>query len=340
MIIDNSEMNKYRAITVNAALLAVLVIAVPLLFSRAPQIQQHRLEPFVWNMGHILLFFALTWLALNLGLLQRKAGFWTLLIGINLAILLLGFAIEAIQATQGREASLQDIYKNSLGATLAILLHPTIKPAKRKMLWVLRLALLLLLVGVSLPLAKNTLDWLYARASFPVLANFETPFEAVRWREGNPAVIRTDSGNHLLSNEFRPAQYSTLTFINFQPDWRDHACLQLRVKNTSAENVLLHLRINDRQHNLNNRPYSDRFNMRLDLQPGWNEVDIPIRQISEAPRGREMVLAEIEEITFFTVRIGRPVTLYLDDLKLGNHAADCVDKPATGPDQGTAVKPK
>ena len=63
MIIDNSEMNKYRAITVNAALLAVLVIAVPLLFSRAPQIQQHRLEPFVWNMGHILLFFALTLLA-------------------------------------------------------------------------------------------------------------------------------------------------------------------------------------------------------------------------------------------------------------------------------------
>ena len=35
MIIDNSEMNKYRSITVNAALLAVLVIAVPLLFSRA-----------------------------------------------------------------------------------------------------------------------------------------------------------------------------------------------------------------------------------------------------------------------------------------------------------------
>ena len=172
----------------------LLVIAVPLLFTTEMKLYQHRLMSFVWNIGHILLFFSLVWLGLNLARQPSKPGFWALLLGVNILVFGLSVGIEEIQGAQGRQNSLEDIYKNCLGASLALLLHPKTKVAGDRAISVMRGFAFMLLAFALLPLAINTIDALYARASFPVLADFESHSKpnagtAITWPLPKPRAV-------------------------------------------------------------------------------------------------------------------------------------------------------
>ena len=320
---EKPAINKSSTKILDSLLILILLAAVPLLFTQAPEVQRHRLLPYVWNMGHILIFFIATWLFLKLPGLQRRMRFWPLFLGINIAVLFVGIGIELIQEVRGRSFSFQDIFKNGIGASAALLIHPTIRPFRAGMLYFSRGLLLVAFLIACWPLGKNTIDWLYARNSFPVLADFETPFEMERWRRGNDKEIIEEFDNRLMINEFLNTRHSTLTFANFQPDWRNQHCLKLRIENRSEDNVALRLRISDRQHNLNNRAHADRFNHSLALVPGWNDVMIPVDEILNAPDGRRTRLSEVDEITFFTSRLKQPVVLGFDDIELMPPGMSC-----------------
>lgn len=312
----------------NSLLMLLLVIAVPLLFTTELKLYQHRLMSFIWNIGHILLFFTAVWLGLNLAGQPLKSRFWALFVGIILLVFGLSVGIEEIQSAQGRENSIEDIYKNCLGASLALLLHPKTRVAGDKIISVMRALVFLLLAFALFPLAINTIDSLYSRASFPVLASFETPFEIERWKSDNLSVIETGTGDRLLQNNFQPGRYSTLSFFYFPPDWTAYDCLAIRINNTGSDRFFLHIRINDRQHNANERSYVDRFNYKTPLLAGWNQLRIPLKNIKQAPRGRDMNMTQMEEITFFSAGLRQPVTLLFDDIELENLGPDCV--PNTG----------
>ena len=171
----------------------LLVFTVPLLFTGDFDLYQHRLSPFIWNIGHILVFFVLIWLTLNLCKPLSKPGFLGLLVIVNAAVLLLGLGVEEIQARLGRLSSIDDVYKNCLGASLAILFHPRLPPITHLPRSILRISAILLLIIALYPLTINTLDWIYARVKFPVLSNFETPFEKERWTGQDLTVLKLES---------------------------------------------------------------------------------------------------------------------------------------------------
>jgi hypothetical protein len=62
--------------------------------------------------------------------------------------------------------------------------------------------------------------------------------------------------------------------------------------------------------------YDDRFNRLFVITTGWNDLEIPMSEIASAPRGRTMDLTRIEGLSFFTVDLERPRTIFIDQVEL------------------------
>ncbi|MCK4895104.1 MAG: hypothetical protein KAT07_14100, partial [Calditrichia bacterium] len=64
------------------------------------------------------------------------------------------------------------------------------------------------------------------------------------------------------------------------------------------------------------RQDGDRFNKRLILQPGWNNIKIAIREIQRGPKDRLLNLEKIYNFGFFVSNLKEPLNIYLDEVKL------------------------
>ena len=267
-----------------------------------------------WNHGHILFFFAVTWLALEKT--GRRIDLRLLALAI-FVLALVSIGIETIQSAIGRGFSFIDIYRNYLGASLAVLCHPgsiRTRPALRGSL----LAICLLLIGISLlPLARTGITLLYGYSSFPVLSDFESPFEIERWA-GEHLGIRQNEGRpgHSLSKVFDTGEFSSVTLNSFPADWRNFACLGFSVESRQADNISLELKIQDSRHRQSGFEYSDRFNQVLLIAPGKNDIVVSLDAVKNAPVGREMDLGNIDSVSLFTQSLPQAVELGFDDFRL------------------------
>lgn len=313
------ESEAYRK---NAIAVVILVSVLPLLFLSGDLFPDHRLLPHVLNASHIPFFFLFTWVIFNTVGSLRSVGIIGSLVIANLFVLIIGGCIESSQFWLGRQGSLDDLVRNAIGASLAVVLHPRNKLPPRAPRFLVVSGLTVLLIIALNPLYKNTVDWVYSQNRFPVLADFETPFQLERWRGGE--VVRLDgSANRVIGFRFDTAAYSTLAFLDFESDWRGYDCLRFRILNPQAESVSLILRINDREHDLNDQHIDDRYRITLIAVPGWNNYGIDLETVRSAPRNRSMNLAEIERVLFYTISLEEPVELYFDDLLLSHHPATC-----------------
>ncbi len=306
----------------NVVAVTILVSAIPLLFLPRGLFPDYRLLPDLLNASHIPLFFLLTWIILNTFGPLRTASIVKSFVIANLLVLFIGVCVESIQIWHGRQGSSDDLIRNAIGASLAVALHPRKQFPQRASKIVVVSGLAVLLVIALFPLYKNTVDWVYSRNRFPVLADFETPFQQERWLGGEVADL-DGSTNRVIGFRFDTAKYSTLSLLEFESDWRGYDCLRFRILNPQVESVRLVLRINDREHDLTDQRHDDRFNLSLIARSGWNSYSIDLEAVETAPQDRSMKLAEIERVLFFTVSRKEPVTLYFDDLMLGNHPATC-----------------
>ena len=80
--------------------------------------------------------------------------------------------------------------------------------------------------------------------------------------------------------------------------------------------LALTLRINDATHDRNEGLFSDRYNGRLEVTPGWNHFRIPLEDIASAPETRRMNLARMIRLLLFTSGVTEPRWIYLDNLRL------------------------
>lgn len=301
----------------------VLLATIPLLFTPGQEGQQHRLMPYIWNIGHIGLFFVLVSFILNVTKLPVGLEFVRLFLITNLAVLALGIGIETIQLSQGRAGSWGDIYKNCLGASLAILFHPRTvfsRPAHRIICRTLVLVLLLLALY---PLAINIVDWVSAKRDFPVLSDFETTFQIERWEGDEIRVVADGKDNHVLQKTFQTSRYSNLYLKNFPPDWSSFDCLVFRVGNPTNDLLVLNLRIHDSDHHRYNFESYDRYNGIFLIEPGWQSIKIPLTSVQLAPRGREMALERLEPLLFYTRSLKVETDLFFDDFLLQKGSRDC-----------------
>ena len=302
-----------RALWPPAILLAFL------LFLGGPGYRSPRSLCAAWDLGHVVAFslwsyLLVTWIPVGETSPARQ---W----GIVLAFCLLaGAATEGIQSLLGGDASPGDLLRDIVGGMIALSwFAPSSKILPERLRRTARTVAATLLLVACLPLATALSDEEIARLQFPVLSDFETPFEASRWDGGarlsvDRSVAR--NGKASLRVDMDTSLYSGVALVYFPRNWRGFRFLNMDVLNPSAEGIDITCRIHDRRHDEGDQRYEDRYNKVFHLRSGWNHLRVDLEEVARAPAGRTLDLGTMRAVGIFAVRLPTPRTIFLDHVRL------------------------
>lgn len=298
----------------------LLLTGVPFFFIGGPAYHTARSFKECWNLGHVLFFFLATWLVVSLrASRQLPQKDWFFFIWVFLGVLGSGICIELLQkASGGRAVDGWDLYRNQLGCLAAFVCTASL-PLTQKGNRLLMLMLTGLLLVAARPLYQALADEQAARNQFPVLSDFETPFEQMRWRDIHQLSRQQKfvrHGRYGLRVQLSTATYSGTSLFYFPHDWRDYKRLYFSVFIPDTDFLFLHCRINDTLHNQHGLRFDDRFHKRFTLQPGWNDLSVALQDVRTAPATRLMDMEHIEGLGLFVIRQKRTHVLYLDHVYL------------------------
>ncbi len=290
------------------------------LFVGGPDYYSPRSYQRAWDLGHIF-FFAIGTFSLIHGWekLARnnllKQFFWCFSFGLLFSLL-----TELVQAGLQRTADVGDIWRNLLGCMAALFfLSPNRKASPKIPLHFLQLFIAIMVLLEIFPLARALTDEAIAKTQFPVLADFETPFEVTRWQSRYKLTIDhtiVRHGRASLKAQLTSAIYSAIVLNHFPGDWQEFRYLNLSIFNPSSDLLQIHCRIHDARDSKNTQSSYDRFNGYYTLLPGWNDIEIPLEDIETAPNNRKMDLGDIRGIGIFILTIPWPEVIHIDDVRL------------------------
>ncbi|MBT3204941.1 MAG: hypothetical protein HOM14_01470 [Gammaproteobacteria bacterium] len=311
-----SELMKFQVRLVFTIVL--LLLGSYFLFSDGLGNQASRSIKELWDLGHIVYFAVTVYLIIELGLLKKLSlpVQWLTLV---LLSLLWGTLIEVLQYDTQRTPDLHDIFRDLTGCLLVLSFHPALlKLSNDTGVIFIRLAVSLLLIIQLIPLSIALIDEFIARYQFPVLSNFETPFELDRWGGGEIVQLDAESNSYQLKVNLTTDRYSGTGLEYFPSDWRAYKSVKLKFFNPSSKGLNLVIRIHDAKYETGSRAYaySDRFNTRVKLNQGWNDITLSLAKVKSALRTRKMDLSQIADISFFVMRLPEPGVLYLDSIGL------------------------
>ncbi|MCF6280798.1 MAG: VanZ family protein [Candidatus Polarisedimenticolaceae bacterium] len=271
----------------------------------------------IWNLGHMGYFFLLI-TSLFPHLQRRVSSLSIRLIAALLITLLLSGVIEMVQLKVGRQASMDDVFNNLVGSLLALYFCQLRMLLSQGARWGVRGLLILLLSWSLTPLFSIAVDTLVAYKRHPIVADFEMPFERLRWSSKFPLEIIQDGSNRLQVHLRSVGQYPGVTFTPRVSDWRGYSTLQFEMYNSSHQAWKLHFRANDRAHDEDGMRHNDRFNTTLQFKPGWNQFRIDLQQVKQAPSKRSMNMEQISKVVFFFMDEPSLSTIQLDNIILSN----------------------
>jgi hypothetical protein len=158
--------------------ITILLLGSAFFFVGGPYSLSARSAQRAWDLGHLAFFLVATvaWLRWGRPEAHRDgARTWVLaLVAVNVA----GVVIEGSQYLVGRSASASDLFLNNVGAFVALSLFAVRTGTTRELkVTMLRGAALALLIWSLVPLYAALSDEYSASKAFPVLADFETPFQ-------------------------------------------------------------------------------------------------------------------------------------------------------------------
>jgi len=297
----------------------LLVLGFPFFFWGGPGYHSVRSFKAAWDLGHIL-FFALA--SVLVILLARQRGIrteWHFALALVVLGVACGILIEIAQlGVGGRSVDCWDVYRDLLGI-LTALVFCRILPGSLYLRRVFLFVCALLLFSSIGPLAVALVDEYLAARQFPVLADFETPFEENRFvpaghvqRSGTYAR----SGRYSLHVRLTTATYSGVSLFYFPHNWEGYEQLHFSVYNPCRDKLVLHCRIHDRWHKDHGMVFRDRFHQAFHLEQGWNDCRVSLESVHQAPAEREMDMKAIESFALFVVRQDRSRVLYLDHIFL------------------------
>jgi VanZ family protein len=310
-------MNSRRLTTFDILAIIAFLAALWSLFFLSPP-RNIRSIHYLWNSGHVALFFLFCHVFYLLKPRLRESPFSSqivLLLSLSAGI---GTLIEIMQLFMtGREASLIDIVADLTGA----LFYLSFRVVRRTTYFavILRTSAIILMAVVLFPAATAFLDERTAALQFPVLADFESPLEKSRFK-GKATIAVSSlyafSGQYSLRLNTTTEKYSGTSLDYFPRDWSSFQTLSFACYNPQMFSINLYTRIHDTLHAQGEMQYSDRYNHRFSLQPGWNELQIPLSAVRSAPENRLMDMSRIEAVGFFVKEEPAPLVLYLDTISL------------------------
>ena len=273
-----------------------------------------------WDLGHLAAFALFAYMLVTRSKRLSRSPFLTQLI-VALGILaLVGLSIELLQLCVGRTFSWLDLSKDLVGTAIGIVFCA---PERKKLPQKFHLGLKLICIGLVLweafPFGRDFLDETIARRQFPLLSGLETPFERGRWSGGAQYFVDRSvhhQGRASLRVVLGTEEYSGVALDYFPRDWRGYAFLSFDILNPGSEPIDLTCRVNDTVHQLRGNHYEDRFNRTYRFNPGWQTVRISLEEIRKTPRERSMNMEAIDNFAIFAIRLPRPRTIYIDNVRL------------------------
>lgn len=231
-----------------------------------------------------------------------------------LPALVLGGAIELVQPLVGRSASWGDWFVDGAGALLGgTWALRSGMPGRRTLLV---LAGTVVAAALAVP-AASLVDRALALRAFPVLGDFESPLETLRWNRGVRTDERARTGTHALRIELLPGPWSGATLERSFGDWNRARSFAFSVYVPPEDPPLRWVvTVRDRTGWARGDAASDRFDHVFVLGPGWNDLEIPVEDIRRAPAGRMLDLDDLTSVIFFTPQPRAPRTVYLDAVRL------------------------
>lgn len=246
----------------------------------------------------------------------------TLRVAIAALLISLAFGglVELIQPQFGRSGTWSDFWLDLLGTCAGISLYLSSVVSGFFRWCFLMLAIGLIWFDLATPMAIHWAEQ-ERNARFPLIADFENRWLSQFLKPANtasltveaaPAAWRQNSGR-VAKLVQRPGDWPGIYIVEVVPDWRGYTSLDFDVFNPLKEPVRLSVRVHDRLHN---HLYPDRYNRTFRLAPGAQRISIPLDDIRMAPKGRQMSMAEIQSIIFYTYKLNAERTLYFDDIRL------------------------
>ncbi len=302
--------------------IVLLLIGAPFFFLGGPGYHSSRSYQSAWDLGHVLYFLIMScWLCC---FLRKKNAVWarsSICIVTFAIVFFVGISVEILQGfSSGRSPDIFDVLRNQLGCLTAFAFF--VQPPIFSRQWQYQLfrgIVLTLLVVAIWPLSRSLIDEHFAVKQFPVLADFETPFERYRWvnvQQLYEEKERVRHGEKAVRVQLSTAKYSGISLFYFPGDWRGYQTLHCSVYNPLAVGLILNARVHDTLHKEHGSEFSDRFNHQFILQQGWNDLAISLEMIKNAPRGRTMEMEHIEGFGLFVVQQAKPLEIYLDHVYL------------------------
>jgi len=299
----------------------VLFVSSYFLFYGGPEYHAGRSTKALWNLGHIAYFAVLVFALSRLRWIRQMTlpVQWLILL---LTTLLLGTLIEVLQYGTERSPDLRDIIGDLAGCLLVLAFYPGLLCCRTFFVTrLIRASVAVIVLWQVQPFVIALIDESIARIQFPVLSDFSTPFELDRWKGGAGRVVEAADfaeGRAQLKISLGTEQYSGVGMEYFPSDWSAYQSLNLRLFLPAGDAITITLRIHDLAHELGADPYQhgDRFNRRYTLQPGWNDIAVPLSEVESSLNTRKMDLSRVKDFSFFTVSLQQPRTVYSDSVYL------------------------
>ncbi len=260
---------------------------------------------YLMNISHLFGFFLLgffltRWFAGRTGTGRRKLLIWV-------GLFALGALAELIQPLFHRYASLLDALFNGVGALAGIAMASLARTYRDRLGWLLTaLALLVLLPGIWLAFQDARLY-----QAFPRLYDFDLPTTRYYWK---PARVVTRHDEPVLVMDF--ASRRDYQFRPLRRDWRDYQTLVLALENPSVKTQTVTVRVDDTQHLRGTQPTADRFQKLYRIAAGETRLRIPLAEIRDAPKQRQMDLDEIKRLVIYQWSPTPGSRMYLKDIRL------------------------
>ena len=229
--------------------------------------------------------------------------------------------MEIVQKFIGRSAEFSDLISDLSGSGLAFLVHSNrMAEINRIIRGILATALFFFILFMHRTIILMPINDYYTYQQFPVLLNPGTPFESTKLYDDwsvTTEKLMDEEGRSYFDISFSPLKtYSTLMLGYFPLDWSEYSKLEIEFYNPAGKEILLNIRIHDLLHLDNDGEFSDRFNQKLVITPGYNQVVLSIAEIRNAPQNREMDLSKVQAIGLFTSEISAKQQLRIYNIRL------------------------
>jgi hypothetical protein len=269
----------------------------------------------LFDVGHAVLFAALTWLAVGLRSgstsILRHAAF-TLS-----AVVAIAAGTEFLQFLDpSRNPSIGDFARDVAGAVFV--LAGTRLTEMRRWQIVQRLVGIAAAVGVMIPMALVLELYLQRNRAFPVVVAFddsrwEREFLTVGGATLIPKSASLSESNDMATLLLEPGLYPGFAMDEPYPDWQNYDRLVFTAIGDQRGPVAVTLRVHDRSHD---GEFDDRFNQTIIIQRGLQEISVPLSDIRDGPVERTLDLSHVRGIALFAYQLDRSAVVQLGPFHL------------------------